>query len=340
MVDGKEYKEVLPGHGRKGLALAGFGLFLAGGSVLMLIIAPELRKTFRLWVAAYACLSMSVMAILGLLSLRRFHIHVSGGLLRFGYRPRLMTIPARDIDWIAREELSVAVHSGAAARTQARGVIHRSGSGVRIHLHGSLRDWIIPTDNPQRLAVALGKTLLPKHPAPPPSLTAPPAEPEVYEYAEEHKPGRKESVAVVAAMAAVMLLIHILAHDSGRWISGVVLLAGALLLARVHMGVHPTAVRIANRRLWLTDHIGFKHSFAADEIEWMAEDRLRTLRDGILTFWRRRGVRCWANTAGRAILMRVRDEAKPYLFRVNDPEAVARALGKELLPEPPAGSRI
>jgi hypothetical protein len=134
-----------------GTAVATYGMFKVPGA------PPAMAWGFAVLTALLAWLSWALL---------RFTIRIGDGRLRFGFGPLAATVQIEDIEWIALERITwrqggVGVHlSGGVVCYSAR-----FGPGVRIHVRGRRRDWVFSADDPQRIAFALGKELLPQPPS-------------------------------------------------------------------------------------------------------------------------------------------------------------------------------
>jgi hypothetical protein len=97
----------------------------------------------------------------------RLTIRVGGGKLEFGFGPFRPKVNLEDIEWIAAEPITFRRYGGIGIRVGAGAVCYntRFGNGVRIGVRGRRRDWAFTTKNPQEVARALGKDLLPDRPA-------------------------------------------------------------------------------------------------------------------------------------------------------------------------------
>jgi hypothetical protein len=100
---------------------------------------------------------------------RKWTLHVSGGRLRYEYGWLRGSIDIADVETVSAETIA---DKKSGRRDRSRGaeaarVVARPGSGVRIRTvskRGFVQEWVVPTDDPEAVARALGKELLPAPP--------------------------------------------------------------------------------------------------------------------------------------------------------------------------------
>ena len=329
-----EYTEALPPRSKVGLRFGLFGAILLGGAgyaVITRLIGPDPMAYVIAGMTWFAGLLSAMYAIR---SGQCYHIIVRESMLRFGYRPRMRSVPVNAIDTVQEQEFTAAtiIANRLAGRARARGAIHRFGPGVRVHLFQDPVDWLIPTNDPSALALALGKSLQLRPSDGRQLLYA--GIPDHFEYTEVLKRGRAAEVGLwcvgflAYSMHSAIALVFFHRH---AWMALPVILPAAWVLASIHSMAHRMKIRVGGGRLFIESH-GRKSEFACDQVDWIEEDRLEFPRDGYFGSWHRRGARVFANTGGKAVLMKLRDNPFPILFRTEHPEDVARALGHELRP--------
>ena len=138
----------------------------------------------------------------------------------------------------------------------------------------------------------------------------------------------------VFAAAAIELLLH--GHGNALWwrhaVAGTIGALGIHVLLRSYDLI---GIRVGGGRLGIQEGEHLRMEIQVGEIDWIAKDQLRCLRDGFPPYLRRQGVVCYAHTVGGAVLMKIRGSQTMVLLRTNRTDDLARAMGKELLAEEP-----
>jgi len=130
--------------------------FIIGGSAVVMILSHVPPRGMGYGMAALA-VAMAWMAWL----FRKLTITIGGGILGIDYGPAHPRIKLENIEWIAREPITLGRYGGIGIRMGAGAVCYntRFGEGVRIHVRDRKQDVVFTTDNPDRVALALGQQL-------------------------------------------------------------------------------------------------------------------------------------------------------------------------------------
>jgi len=137
-------------------ALIGVTLLVLVGELVGVWITPGAP-----WAVRILLLILTPVFTWMFFTFRTLTIEVTDGALRFGFGPFRRRLRLEDIAGCEREDITFRRYGGIGLRYGAGAVCYntRFGRGLRLHVRGRRRDYVLSTDRPEELAGVLGHPL-------------------------------------------------------------------------------------------------------------------------------------------------------------------------------------
>jgi hypothetical protein len=310
---------------------------------LLVSARPAHGLVSPLWLAAcYGLVIVGLAAFAVALSTAYpFEIRVRNNVLRIGNGVSIRSADVIDVLWIAidatplgygenhRQWLRLLSNELVGGRQSVHEVRfdYPGTTVVRVRVAGDETEWVFPTNAPERLARVLGKELLKS----PPLGSDACAVSGVYIYDQRLPLGWAGWI--VCGLIVAGEIMHFYSGLKG-------ILGGGATGTAVggfgyfHMRNMSPVVRISEELLVIEKH-GGKSWIRVADIQWVARPHSLGFTHRFSQWARSEAV--WFGQGKEGIQIHVGGKQPDIVLRTSDSEAIARALGKTLLPEPPIG---